>query len=581
MRPKKLKQKLWQYRGIWLTVPGVVILMIIGILTGVFQLLEWATLDQFFRLRPAESPDSRIVLVTIDEDDLKAITQGNLSDQMIADVITNLQQYHPRVIGLDLYRNFPIKPGTENLLKIYQTTPNLIGAEKAVGKLIEPPKGLPYPSQVGFTDLVLDGDGKIRRGLISIRQSDGKIHYSIATQLAFKYLESENISPQSLPHNRDQIQIGKSVFSPLGKNDGSYVRINNEGYQVILNYRGTIENFVRIPLKDILKKDIPPELIKDRIVIIGSVAESVNEFFYTPYSQNILSSPSRSASLVIHANLTSQIISAALDGRSLLKVWSDPVEWLWVLIWALIGAIGRWFLLEARLFNNNNSSKLTMIGVFIIPGSLLLLTITYLAFLSGCWIPSISPLTAFITSAILITNYHHRYLQNLASIDQLTQVANRQFFDQYLEKKWWHKTKEKQVISLILCDIDFFKNYNDAKGHQAGDDCLQKIAQAITNAIRQSDLVARYGGEEFAVILVNTSIEDVIHIAQRINQSVKSLNIPHPNSSINPYVTLSFGISTIIVNPNYSPSHLIQKADQALYQAKTNGRDRLEIALEN
>ncbi len=581
MRRGKLKQTLWQYRGIWLTVPGVVILTIVGILTGFFQLLEWATLDQFFRLRPAESPDSRIVLVTIDEDDLKKIGQWNLSDQMIADIITNLQKYRPRVIGLDIYRNFPIKPGTENLLNIYQNTPNLIGVEKAVGKIIEPPKGLPYPDQVGFTDLVLDGDGKIRRGLISIRQSDGEIHYSIATQLALKYLEKDNISPQTFSNNPDQIQLGKSVFSPLGKNDGSYVRVDNGGYQVILNYRGTMENFVRIPMKDILNKEIPPELIADRIVIIGSIVESANEFFNTPYTHNILSSPSRSTSLIIHANLTSQIISAAKDGRSLLKVWSDPIEWLWVLIWALIGATGRWFLLEAHLFNHNSSSKLTMIGVFLIPGSLLLLTITYLAFLSGWWIPSITPLTAFIISAILITNYHHRYLQTLASIDQLTQVANRHFFDQYLEKKWWHKTKEKQVISLILCDIDFFKVYNDTNGHQAGDDCLQKVAQAITNAVRQSDLVARYGGEEFAIILVNTSMEDVIHIAQRINQSVKFLNIPHPNSSINPYVTLSCGISTIIVNPNYSPSHLIKKADQALYQAKSNGRDCIEIALEN
>lgn len=578
MQREKFKQQLWQWRGIWLTVPAVVILIIVGILTGFFQLLEWATLDQFFRLRPSETPESRIVLVTIDEDDLNSLGQGNLSDRTIAQVITNLKQYQPRVIGLDLYRNFSIEPGTQELLKIYQTTPYLIGVEKAVGKLIAPPDGLPYPDQVGFADLILDGDGKIRRGLISIRQPDQTIELSFATQLALNYLLKDKIKPQAIADHPNLIQLGKSIFSPLRKNDGSYVRVDNGGYQIMLNYRGPIEHFQRISIREVLDQKFPPELISDRIVIIGSVAESINEFFNTPYSYYFLGSPSRSSALVIHANLTSQIISAALDGRALLKVWSDPIEWLWILIWSSIGTIGRWLLLEARLFNHHKASQWTMIGVFIIPGSLLIFTISYLAFLSGWWLPVITPLTAFISSSIIITSYHHRYLQNLASIDQLTQVANRYFFDQFLEKEWWRKSKEKQVISLILCDIDYFKNYNDAKGHLAGDECLHQVAQAISKAVRQTDLVARYGGEEFAVILVNTPLENAIQIGQRIHKSVNSLNLPHPNSNVNPYVTLSCGLSTMILNPNHSPSDLIKRADQALYTAKANGRNRLEIA---
>lgn len=579
MQRGKLKQKLWQWRGIWLTVPGVVILVIIGILTGIFQLLEWATLDLFFRLRPVEPPDERIVLVTIDEKDLNTLGQWNLSDERIAQAITNLQQYQPRVIGLDLYRNFPIPPGSEKLIKIYQNTPNLIGLEKAMGVTVSPPSGLPYPDQVGFSDLVLDGDGKIRRGLMAIRRHNGEIHYSIGTQLALKYLEGDNIIPQAIPYHPEQIKLGKSIFSPLMKNDGSYVRVDNGGYQIILNYRGMLENFQRISIREVLANQIPPELIHDRLVIIGSVAQSVNEFFNTPYSNGFSASPPRSASFVIHANLTSQIISAALDGRSLLKVWSDPQEWLWVLLWALIGATGRWFLLEAHLFNHNRSSQWTMLGIYLIPGGFVIFLISYLAFLSGWLLPVITPLTSFLASAILITSYHHRYLQNLASIDQLTQVANRRFFDQYLEREWWRKTKQSQIISLILCDIDHFKLYNDSNGHQAGDDCLQQVAQAINNAVRQSDLVARYGGEEFAVILLNTPKDHVMLVAQRIQQAVKSLKIPHHKSRPHSYVTLSCGISSIVVNSNISPSILIQKADEALYEAKAKGRDRIEIAL--
>jgi adenylate cyclase len=572
----KLKQKLWQWRGIWLTVPCVVILIVVGILTGVFQLLEWATLDQFFRLRPSEAPDPRIVLVTIDEEDINAIGQWNFSDQIIADVITNLKQHEPRVMGLALYRNFPIQPGTKELLNIYQDTPNLIGIEKAIGKTIAPTFGLPYPDQVGFSDMILDGDGKIRRGLISIRQPDGQINLSISAQLALMYLEKDNIFPQGIPNRPNQLQLGKSIFYPLRKNDGSYVRVDNGGYQVVLNYRGTIENFQRVSVRDVLANKFPKELIKDRIVIIGSVAESVNEFFNTPYSYTFLSSPNRSAALAIHANLTSQIISAALDGRYLLKVWSDPVEWLWIFVWASIGATGRWVILETHLFNNR-SSRWTMIGIFIIPGTMIIFIISYLAFLGGWWLPVITPIIAFALSTVLITSYHHRYLQTLASIDQLTQVANRRFFDEYLEKQWWRKPNGQQMISLILCDIDYFKNYNDANGHQAGDECLQQVAQAITTAVRQTDLVARYGGEEFAIILVDTPMENVMQVAHRIHQSVKSLNISHGNSSPELHVTLSCGVSSLLVNANHSPSHLIKKADQALYEAKAKGRDRIEI----
>ena len=578
MQRGKLKQQLWQWRGIWISVPSVVIFIIIGILTGVFQLLEWATLDQFFRLRPSEEPDSRIVLVTIDDEDINSISQWHFSDEMIAQTIINIKKHEPRVIGLDLYRNFPIKPGTEKLLEVYENTPNLVGVEKAVGKIIPPPPGLNFPEQVGFSDMVLDGDGKIRRGLISIRQPDGNIQLSITTQLALRYLEQEDINPETLPNNPHHIKLGKSVFYPLLKNDGSYVGVDNGGYQVVLNYRGTIDNFQTISIRDILDNNFDPQLIHDRIVIIGSIAESINEFFNTPYSNHFLSSPTRSSGLVIHANLTSQIISAALDGRALLKVWSDPMEWIWIFIWSFIGATGRWFLLEIHLFNNNRSSRWTMIGVLIIPGSFILFSISYLAFLSGWWIPFITPLTAFISSAILITSYHHRHLQTLASIDQLTQIPNRRFFDLCLEREWLRNIKTKRRISLILCDIDHFKAYNDTQGHQAGDECLQQVAQAIASAVRQSDLVARYGGEEFAIILVNTPMENVLYIAKRVQESVKSLRIPHHNSSISAYVTLSCGVSDLVANSQISPSALIEKADQALYEAKSKGRDRIEIS---
>ena len=165
-------------------------------------------------------------------------------------------------------------------------------------------------------------------------------------------------------------------------------------------------------------------------------------------------------------------------------------------------------------------------------------------------------------------------LQRLAVTDGLTQLANRRRFDEYLIHEWLRMMRERQFLSLILCDVDFFKNYNDTYGHPAGDDCLRNVAQAIRHqAKRPGDLVARYGGEEFVVILPNTNSEGAVQVAQDIRQEVNDLNLPHSRSKISNHVTLSLGVASIIPNPSYSPTDLMNTADQALYTAKEQGRN--------
>jgi diguanylate cyclase (GGDEF)-like protein len=166
-------------------------------------------------------------------------------------------------------------------------------------------------------------------------------------------------------------------------------------------------------------------------------------------------------------------------------------------------------------------------------------------------------------------------LNRLATLDGLTQVANRRQFDQCLQHEWQRLSRERQDLSLILCDIDYFKNYNDTYGHLAGDDCLQKVVYALQKAVqRPADLVARYGGEEFAVILPNTPPAGAMKVAENIREMVNRLHIHHAASQVSPWVTLSLGISTTIPTPEELPATLIAQADVALYQAKTQGRDR-------
>ncbi|MEG4573717.1 diguanylate cyclase [Microcoleus sp. N3A4] len=169
-------------------------------------------------------------------------------------------------------------------------------------------------------------------------------------------------------------------------------------------------------------------------------------------------------------------------------------------------------------------------------------------------------------------------LERLATLDELTQLANRRRFDQYLEMEWRRQAREQTPLSLILCDIDSFKNYNDTYGHPGGDECLRQVAGAIGNAVdRPADLVARYGGEEFAVILPNTAMQGAVVVAEHIQLKIAALQLPHAGSQVSEYVTVSFGVASIVPASESGAEILIAAADQALYQAKRLGRDRIQL----
>ncbi|MFB8787918.1 MAG: diguanylate cyclase [Potamolinea sp.] len=165
-------------------------------------------------------------------------------------------------------------------------------------------------------------------------------------------------------------------------------------------------------------------------------------------------------------------------------------------------------------------------------------------------------------------------LERLACVDGLTQVANRRRFDEYLNAEWRRLAREQKPLSLILCDLDYFKFYNDTYGHLGGDLCLQQVAEVLRQTLkRPADLVARYGGEEFAVILPNTDAKGALIVAEAIREGVRGLEIPHLKSPVSQFVTLSLGVASFVPSPDSIPAQLIGVADKALYQAKADGRD--------
>jgi PAS domain S-box-containing protein len=368
--------------------------------TGWWQLLEWACFDWFLRHRPLESIDERIVVVGIDDSDIQTFGWP-ISDQSLAQLLEKIKAQGPRAIGLDIYRDLPIEPGHDALNQIFATTPNLYGIEKALGRTITAPGVLVEKGQVAFSDFDRDDDGKTRRGLLTIDNQAGQ-KYSLSLQLALTYLEPEGIAPKQVGASK-QFRLGQSLFSPLRPNSGSYAGLDARGYQVLLNLRRAESPscdrssptcaFPTVSMADVLAGQIAPDLLEDRIVLIGYTALSLYDRLDSSYTIN---DHTTHTGVEIHAQLASQIISAALEARPLLQPLPEAVEWLWIILCASgSSALGYSFLRgQRRIILSLIVAELGILGVSY--GVLLL---------NSWWLPTFAPLVAATGAALISISY--------------------------------------------------------------------------------------------------------------------------------------------------------------------------------
>jgi diguanylate cyclase (GGDEF)-like protein/PAS domain S-box-containing protein len=390
----KVRNWLFQQRRVLTAAVGVAAGVSLLRLSGMLQPWEWAAWDQMFRWRQAANTDDRILIVGIGEEEIQ---QGNwpVGDRVMAELLRKIDAHNPRAIGLDVYRSRPRPPGHEELLQAFADIPNLVGIEKignSSEETVTPPEFLDERDRVGFNNVVFDRDGKIRRSLFYWHMK-GESHTSFALKLALMYLRTEGITPKG-SHPEGYLQLGDRVFPRFQSRDGGYVNADDGGYQVLVNFRGPAGMFPTVSMNDVLQGKVPSEKFRDRIVLIGSVAPSLKDLFQTPYSESLLNSPQRIPGVELHANFISQIISAVLDDRPIIKVWPNSVEYLWIVLWSSIGAGLAWRL---------RSPAWSLVGVLVSGG--VLLATCYFLFLPGWWIPLIPPALALTVSAVAITGY--------------------------------------------------------------------------------------------------------------------------------------------------------------------------------
>jgi adenylate cyclase len=399
---KKVTQKRWLP---WKWLPAVAIGSTIAMgglnLTGILQGPEWSVFDHFFQQRPLSTSEKQIVVVTVDEGDIVKAGQWPIPDQFLARAIQIIHAQKPAVIGLDIYRNLRVEPGGSDLVKVFQSTSNLFGIEKLAEKSIPPPTILSQKKQVGFSDQILDADGIVRRALLTMTTANQEVRLGLATQLALSYLNRQGIVHQELDKEGKRVRLGKATFQRFEPNDGGYRNAQSGGYQILLNWRGPQEHFYTVSLREVLALQVPPEQWRDRIVLIGMVAESAKDEFLTPYSTNFFRAPRPMPGVFVHANIISQLLQAAQEGRASIQVWSDWLEWFWALGWALVGALLAWYWKSLPIL-------LLTLGIAI--GSLL--AIGYCSFLISWWIPLVLPAGAMLISTTLVRLLYNRNIEN-------------------------------------------------------------------------------------------------------------------------------------------------------------------------
>jgi CHASE2 domain-containing sensor protein len=382
--------------------------------TGLLQDAEFKAGDQMLQMRTLikdEGADPRLLLITIDDEDLAfqrnqgEILKGtSISDKYFNQLLEKLEKYQPRAVGVDIYRDFPTE-NTDLKLRL-QKMKNLVivckGSDKSVKvKGIAPPKEVPL-HRLAYTDFIVDRDGSVRRNLLFMTQEAISIcpaSYALSTELAFRYLNSKNISPQfTKDHN---LQLGSTIFHRLNDRDGAYQRIDANGGQILVNYRASKKvASQKLTLREFLSNQLNPDAVKDKIVLVGVTAKGdLPDYFSTPYSSNFTD---KMPGVEIHAHMVSQILSAVLDNRPLLKFLPLTVEIIFVFSSALIGGLILVFY----------GKKIIQSVVIISCLSLAIYLLYLMLFIPGYWAPFVPSLMALIgTGSVLIIRKHSHLLK--------------------------------------------------------------------------------------------------------------------------------------------------------------------------
>ncbi|MEM8544782.1 MAG: EAL domain-containing protein [Cyanobacteria bacterium P01_H01_bin.119] len=524
---------------------------------GLLEPLELASYDAFSRRQAGLPDDSRLLIVGVTEEDLQQYGWP-LPDDVLAQAIETLQSHNPRVLGLDLYRSaltidsqrLSDQLQADNLIAVMN-----VGNNPPEGE-VPPPPIVPW-ERVGFNDVVIDGDGTLRRGLLFVGSQDERSFYAFSLRLALRYLAADSLSVQA---TQRALVIGDAEIPAIPNNFGAYQTIDDRGYQILLRYRSDQSPAPELSLSQVLSNRFDPALVSDRIVVLGSAAASLKDQFYTPF--NTWRSRNFSMSgVVIHAQMVSQLLDILEGDRALYQSLPNWAELVWLLAWLAIASQIAWILNRPVLLGLGTG------GVMVI-----LWGVSAAAFSQLIWLPLAEPALGIImaSGAVVLQKLLYR-----STHDELTGLPSRELFVAYVGRalsRW--RTKQKTPVTVAFLDIDRFKLINQSWGHTTGDRILTTLVQRLQTVLPPSAHLSRVGGDEFALLFERMPQADIDTLLYSVQAALaRPFMVDRQRFS----VTTSIGMALTQTGQTYAPEDLLRDAHTAMYRAKTLGNARHQL----
>ena len=536
-------------------------------------------------------PNKDIVLLAIDDASVEYLWdkygEWPIPRNIYADVINYIEAQKPQAIIFDLMFIKSVRSqknadkyfiDTMNKYNNIYTGLNLDNQEVDVRK----PENLPdrialnidnkssvnFKQKYNFTNcrLILPGllNGNVQVGLTNVKRSNDGIIRSVSPIAVYK---DKNYPYLSFKAGSDYLRMNQdNSFTIDSKKNllvsDTKIPLNKYG-EAVLNWYGPSGTHTNVPFYKIINemegKNINKFDFKDKIIIVGTTAMSMHDTKSVPIQAEVYPGAE------VHATF----INNMLDNNFIKKTGKLVNILIIAVVIAIVGAIAMFS--TSTLFATLSTILFTIAYLFIA---------YYVMELNNLWIPVVTPIIAIVTAftlsllaKYLMKSRDFEYQYKLATIDGLTELYNHRYFQDTLRQQMDIARRYNQNVSLIICDIDFFKKFNDTYGHQAGDAVLRQVAQTLKKNSRTTDYVCRYGGEEMSIILPNTKAEEALMLANRICAAVseKPFYITPVDTA---EVTISLGVATFPENAQ-APQDLIEWADKGLYYAKEHGRNQV------
>ncbi|NMF84983.1 adenylate/guanylate cyclase domain-containing protein [Nodosilinea sp. P-1105] len=473
------------------TWPGLALLALVVLmrLAGGFQGLELKTLDTLLRLRPAEPTDDRFLIVGIDEADIQALGTYPVPDQVLADLLHRLDRHQPRAVAIDIYRDFPVNPGHGALVQAWADFPYVVGIEQVLANPVAPPQTLPS-DRIGFVDLPLDDDGFVRRILLGVYGADGVYRFALAIRLAEQYLAQYGLAMDNGYRDPEAMRFGTTELTRVHPHTGGYVRADAAGNQMLLNPRSGATPFRQVSLRQVMVGAVDPAWIEDAIVLVGITSLSVKDLVNSAAVSS--ENPGLVYGVEIQAHATSQIISAVLDDRPLLQVWSPGLEYGWIVVWGGLG-IG-WSLMARRLW-------ISVLGSTALLGCLLGAGVGLMGM--AVWVPMVVPAIAFvitstITTSLRLSQAQQQQMMTLRLLGQQTspEIAQALWDERQRLTEEGRLPAQTLTATILFSDIRNFTTLSEQQSPQQVMGWLNEYFMAMTEEVqRHHGVVNKFIGD--------------------------------------------------------------------------------------